>query len=299
MSDQVSALALGAPSGGARSRTWPAGMIISIAVAAVLLSIAYRIPFNLMRLSWEAADSYYSHGFLVPPIAIVLFWIKRKAFLAAPQSSGLFGYVLLVASCLFLLLGDFLGFMVIQQLSFVPMVAALGLIFFGAERIKAVWFPIAFLLAMVPLPGSVTQSVALNLKLFATSLAVDGVQLIGLPMTREGSFVTWDDDRLLVGDICGGLRSLIALLAIGALMAYFSQTRRWAQWIVMLMSAPIAIAANVFRIFLLCVVGYKRGSAFASGEFHDISGVIIFVVAFVLFFTLEALLRRAAPAKET
>ena len=163
MSDQVSAIAVGAPSGVVRSRTRSAGIAVSIAVAAILLTIIYWIPFKWMLIGWEAADSYYSHGYLIPPIVITMFWIKRRAFLAAPQSSSVSGYFLLVATCVVLLLGDFLGFMVIQQLTFIPVLAALGLIFFGAERVKAVWFPITFLLAMIPLPGSVTQSVALNL----------------------------------------------------------------------------------------------------------------------------------------
>jgi len=121
------------------------------------------------------------------------------------------------------------------------------------------------------------------------------------PLVQQGSYVHWTTgegtDHLLVGEICGGLRSLIALLAFGALMAYISKTRNWARMIILLCSAPIAIIANVFRIFLLCVVGYYYGSHVAAGTFHDVSGYLIFVVAFILFFTLERQLRRFAPAR--
>jgi len=53
---------------------------------------------------------------------------------------------------------------------------------------------------------------------------------------------------------------------------------------------------NVIRIFLLCIVGYFWGSSVAAGAVHDVSGILIFVVAFLLFFALETQLRRRAPS---
>ena len=84
-------------------------------------------------------------------------------------------------------------------------------------------------------------------------------------------------------------------------MAYFSKTATWARITVLALCGPIAIIANIFRIYILCVVAYFWGSPFASGKFHDISGVLIYAVAFLLFFMLEALLRKFAsvpPEKE-
>src|SRR5690606_10242402 len=94
--------------------------------------------------------------------------------------------------------------------------------------------------------------------------------------------------------VCGGLRSLIALLAIGTLVAYMSRTYFWARLVLLAMAGPIAIFANVMRIFLLCVVGYFYGAETAAGWVHDVSGYGIFIIAFGLFFGLEALLRSVA-----
>jgi exosortase len=117
---------------------------------------------------------------------------------------------------------------------------------------------------------------------------------------QDGSFVyLGSDDRLLVGDVCGGMRSLIALLAFGALMAYISKTRGWARIVILLISPAVAIVANVARIFFLCVVGYVWGSEAATGIVHDASGIGIFAFAFLLLFGAEAFLRKIAPARET
>jgi exosortase len=185
-----------------------------------------------------------------------------------------------------------------MQLSILPMLAGFVLALLGWRHLIILWFPLAFLIFMIPIPPSMTQSVALEIKLLATEGAVRLSQLFGLPMIRDGSYIHFKDDMLLVGEVCGGLRSLIALLAVGAIMAYISKTRDWARVLILVLSGPVAVIANVSRIFLLCVVGYFYGSEAAAGTVHDVSGILIFVVAFALLGALEALLRKVAPARE-
>jgi exosortase len=271
------------------------GILVGAVASIGLFGVIYWNQFHLLYNNWTLADSYYSHGFLVPPISAFLVWIKRKELGEALKTPSRAGLVIVAGAGIFLLLSDFLNFAVFAQLSVLPMIVGLSLLFLGRGGTRVVWFSIAFLLAMIPIPLSLTQSLALNLKFFASKLAVGAANLLGYPMVHDASYIyLWPDSEnfLLVGDVCGGLRSLISLLAIGALMAYFSQTRRWAQVTILLMSGPVAISANVFRIFTLCIVAHYKGTAYASGRFHDISGLFIFASAFVLFFTLEALLRR-------
>lgn len=280
-----------------RSTDFPPALIASIVASAALLAFTYKGLFKIMYTSWNATDSYYSHGFLIPPIVLFICWLKRKEFLAAPLRSSPAGYPLILGAGFFLLLSGFLGFNVIGQLTLLPMIAGLCLIFFGWPRTKVLWFPLLFLIMMIPLPGSVTQSITFKLKLLAAQVAVGITNVLGYPLVRQGSYIHWENDSLLVGDVCGGLRSLIALLAIGMLMAYFSKTKPWARVVILLMSGPIAVVANIFRILLLCIVAYYWGSDYAAGDFHDISGVFIYIVAFALFFTMEGILRKFADKR--
>lgn len=269
---------------------WIKGLLI----AALLLVIYWRPGHQVVGI-WMLTDSYYTHGFLIPPISAVIVWQRRSELLdISPCPSG-WGYVFLAGASALIMLGAFLGFAVFGHLSLVPMLLGIVLTLLGPRHLKLLWFPILFLLFMIPIPPSITQSVTLDLKLFATSCAVGLARLATLPVIHDGSFVHFRNDHLLIGDVCGGLRSLIALLAIGALSAYFSKGRMWARLMTLAISGPIAVAANVSRILLLCVVAYFWGSDVATGTVHDISGVLIFVVAFILFFMAEALLRRLAP----
>lgn len=275
-------------------RETPGRMVIGMASAAVfiLLCATYWHAVRDMYMNWRLADSYYSHGFLVAPISMYLVWTKRAALGSAAFMPSAMGYPVVLASGLMLLAGDFLGFAVVQQVSLIPMILGVSLLVFGREITRIVWFPIVFLLMMVPIPSSITQNVVFDLKIVAAEAAVMLGRLLTLPMVREGSYIYFKNDSLLVGNVCGGLRSLIALFSVGLLMANISRTRPWARAAVIAMSIPIAVAANVVRIFALCLVGYFWGSDVAVGVFHDVSGLLIFAVAFGLFFALESVLRR-------
>lgn len=262
-----------------------------------LLAVCYSRVLAELRGSWDRVDSYYSHGYLIPPVSLYFAWAQRSVLRALPRRPSGWGYVLLGASCAALLAAEGLGLRVVGQLSLLTALAGLVLSLYGARHLRALWFPLVFLLFMVPIPASLTQSVSLHIKLLATEGAVRLARVFTLPIVRDGSFVVFGTDRLLIGEVCGGLRSMIALLALGALMSYMAKVRLWAKWFLLALSAPIAVVSNILRILVLCVVGYLWGSENATGWVHDISGFLIFVAAFTLFFFCERVLHRWAPAR--
>jgi exosortase len=268
-----------------------------LAFTVVLLVLCYFRTFFELYRTWVAPDSYYLHGFLIPPVSLFFVWRRRRELLSTQARPSWLGHAVVGVACLMLLLGDVLGLRFATQLSFVVMLTGLVLAFWGTRHLAIVWFPIVFLLMMIPVPASVIQSVSLTIKLFAAETAVRMARLAFLPIVREGSYVYFGDDHFIIGDVCGGLRSLISLLSVGAVVAYISNARAWARVVLFILSGPIAVIANVVRIFLLCVVGYHWGSKTATGNFHDISGLVIFLVAFILLFALDSLLRKIAPER--
>ena len=280
--------------------------LASIILLVTILSIGYMYArvLSIMQGAWNAPDSLYSHGILIPFICLYFVWKKRVELFQSPIYPSGWGFVW-IAGALFIHLstGEFLGFHVAGQLSFVALIVGLVFVYLGRNGARLMAFPLFFLLFMVPIPSSITSSIALKMKLFAAEGAVLLCNGLTLPMVRNGSFIHFVNsqgvsDQLIVGEVCGGLRSLIALLATGVLMAYISKTSNVGKVIIVLMSPPIAVIANVLRIFLLCVVGYFYGSDVAAGKVHDISGWGIFIVAFGLFFALEGQLRRFLPPNE-
>lgn len=269
--------------------------VLAAIVVALLVAIYWRTAHELY-VNWTIADSYYTHGFIVPFVSAYFAWRNRAELLALPWRSSAWGIVWVAAASLQLLVGDFLGFRVFAHISLVPMLAGIIVAVAGTRLALRLWFPLLFLFFMIPIPPSLTQSIALQLKLLAASCAVWMANLITLPMIRDGSYIYFGTDRLLVGDVCGGLRSLIALLAIGAVAAYICPAKAWARLLILALAGPIAIVSNIVRIFLLCVVGYFWGSEVAGGWVHDYSGFLIYAVAIALFTAVDIPVRRWAPA---
>lgn len=271
-----------------------------LATIVVLVTAAFWHSFIDIYSNWRLPDSLYSHALIIPPISLFFVWRSRERLKRAPMKPSIgLGFPVLMAGCLMLLLGDFLGFMTFVHLSILPVLTGLCLLFLGTRATLILAFPLAFLFFMIPMPYSLTSPISFQSKMLATESAVAMGKFMTLNMVQDGSFVyLGSEDKLLVGDVCGGMRSLIALLAFGALMAYISKTRIWARIAILVLSPLVAILANVSRIFFLCVVGYFWGDESATGIVHDASGIGIFAVAFVLLFSIEAILRKIAPAPE-
>lgn len=300
MSGSVSTGFNGPTTIGESFRARPALWVGMVALLSGLVTAAFWHSFKDIYYGSVMPESLYSHALFIPVISLFFVWRKRAALAAAPLvPAPLLGYPVLFGGCLLLLLGDFLGFMTLVHLALLPTLWGLCYLFLGRVATGALWFPLAFLFFMPPMPYSLVSVISFKSKMLATESAVALGQLLTMNLVQDGSFVyLGSSDRLLVGDVCGGMRSLIALLAFGALMAYISRTRWWARIIILVISPVVAILANVGRIFFLCVVGYFWGSEAATGIVHDVSGIGIFAVAFVLLFSAESVLRKLGPVRE-
>lgn len=139
---------------------------------------------------------------------------------------------------------------------------------------------------------------SLKLKLLAAAASMEVIERMGIIAIREGSYIHLKGGTMIVGDICSGLRSLIALLAFGAFFSYISTLSKGKKIFLFLCSMPIAWVANITRILALTLIADRFGIPAASGFTHDASGILIFVVAFILLFSLEKFLSFFSFKKE-
>jgi len=254
--------------------------LIKIILLGVLLVLAYVPAFVWMYVRWTARDTYYSHGFLVPFICAFLVWHKRKILAKIPLTKdplgwALFGVGLFIHGlCTIWNVGFLSGF------SLLLVLPGMVLLFGGRNWLRQLMFPIMFLAFMVPLPEVVIANVSFRLKIFAAQLSTFLVNHLGVAAIREGSLIKTRHASLMVEDPCSGIRSLIALIALGALMAYFSNLSRPKRAIIFVASIPIAVATNVFRIASLTLICEMYGEQYATGIVHDTIGILVFVLAF-------------------
>ena len=271
---------------------------VILSAIALLYCVVFADAVREMVENYNSPDSYYTHGYIIPFISLYFVWRKREELRKLHTEPSRWGLWMISGCGLLVLAGDFLGFRIIAQFAMILALAGIIMSLWGNSHVRALWFPVAFLLFMIPIPTSITLSLVLYVKLLAIDCTVWISQLFGLPMVRDGSYIAFGNDRLLVGEVCGGLRSLIALLALGSLLAYMSKARPWARVTLLFLSAPVAILANVFRIFFLCLVAYMWGSSNATGKLHDASGIAIYAVAALLLSGIEFFLRRVAPQRK-
>jgi exosortase len=134
---------------------------------------------------------------------------------------------------------------------------------------------------MIPIPYVIYYAVTFPMQLFSTKIAVFFLDLFSLPVTSQGNIINLPNYQLEVVEACSGIRSLMTLTALGAAMAYMTQKTVFSGIIVFLFSIPIAIGANVFRIFITAIGAYTISPKFAEGFIHEASGLIVFLVGFL------------------
>ncbi len=250
-----------------------------------LTGIVYIPTFVWMWGRWFAKDSYYSHGILIPIVSLFLVWSKREELKRISTQPAGWGLWLIIGALIIHLGSAWMRVYFVSGISLIILIMGLILYFLGHGYLKSLLFSILFLIFMVPMPLVVIANLSLKMKLFATQVSTIILKRIGIPAIRDGSTIRMLHSFLEVGDPCSGLRSLISLLALGALFAYFfdrqnAKFRQNAKRVIFFLSAvPIAILANIFRIVLLASVTEIYGTKVAMGFFHDFSGFLLFGVA--------------------
>lgn len=265
------------------------GMNRLLVVMALLLAATFWWTFQAMVVRWEQENSYYSHGWLILPISAWLVYRNRKKLAACPRQPELLGLAILIPSLVLHLLGAAWRVGFFSGFAFLGTLTGLLWTLFGRQFVRALAFPLAFLVFMIPLPELLVETVSFRMKLMAAWAATNIVNALGLTAVRDGSYITIAKGTLIVDDVCSGLKYLISLLAFGAIYANLSSVRGWRKWALFLMSIPVAYIANVARVTLMVFVGHWWGiDHVEKWYFHDFFGFALFVVAFVCLFLIES-----------
>ena len=271
-------------------------LVLPVLVALVLLyGPAYL---GLAGGLWQTDAQ--AHAPLVGVIAFALLWRSLKRAGSLPDRSwpalaflGLLPGLLL--ACVGLAQDLHLLTLTSQPLVLGGSIAWL----YGRAGLRAAWFPLLFLLFMVPLPGFFIDSITNELKIWISLMAEELLYGAGYPIARNGVMLTVGQYQLLVADACSGLHSMISLSALGTLYIWLVQPRPPAHTLVLLASLlPIAFAANLARVLALVLLTYHQGDGVARA-FHDGLGVSVFIVALLLLVGLDMALAALNRGRRT
>jgi exosortase len=265
-------------------------------IAAGLAAIYSPLAPELVR-DWMSSGDF-SHGFVVPFVSAWLLWVRRDALRRETARPWLPGAALLLAGVAQYLVGVAAVEFYLQRTSAVVVLGGAVLLLFGPGVARHCVFPVAFLAFAVPPPMLVTNWIAFPLQLQASRVTEALVAAAGIEVARTGNVIHLEGISLEVARACSGLRSLVTLLALGAVLAEGSllpggggPRSPWLRGLVFLGVIPVAIAVNSLRVALTAVLAAATGVVLVGGWAHEAAGLIMFLVSMGLLLGWRKLLR--------
>jgi exosortase len=178
----------------------------------------------------------------------------------------------------------------LSRTSLLILLAGLMILFQGSAFFRAVLFPWAFLFLMIPIPSLILQQITFPLQLLASRVATGMLELVGVPVLRQGNVIVLASMPLDVAEACSGIRSLLTLLTLAIIYGYLMEKRIWVRIVLAISAVPIAVAANSFRVFGTGMLVQYWDPDKAEGFFHTFEGWLIFVVALILLLFVHKLI---------
>ncbi|TKB73739.1 MAG: VPLPA-CTERM-specific exosortase XrtD [Nitrospira sp.] len=254
---------------------------IVAALCAGLLGVIYYDALALMVGIW-VDDENYGHGFFVPFISLFLIWMKRDKLRALEPRGSWWGLSLVLVGLALYVMGELGTLAPLLQLSFWLVLVGLCWATLGGQIVRALSFPLLYLLTMIPLPQFLLQGLSGQLQLLSSALGVGCLQVVGITAFREGNVIDLGPIQLQVVEACSGLRYLFPLMSLALLCAYLFQGPMWKRAVVFLSSMPIAIVLNGFRIGVIGVLVEYFGAGAADGFLHLFEGWVIFLISLAI-----------------
>lgn len=245
------------------------------------MAVACYAPILLALVKQWDTDPDMSHGFFVPVVAAYIVWRRRDELMAMPVEPNWWGLAVVAYGALQLWIGTLAVELFLTRTAFVITLIGAVWLLCGTKILRALAFPLFLCFFMVPIPAVIYNSVTFKLQLVASSLAERALDILSVPVLREGNVLVLPNQTLSVVEACSGIRSLLSLTFLSLVYGYFFETNRWIQATLFAATVPIAIVANGSRVTLTGVMTQIRPEL-AEGTFHEASGWVIFMVALAI-----------------
>lgn len=253
---------------------------------------------------WELSHTVWAsdeqgHGPIILAVSFwLLFQLRHQLAELPSRPAPRVGTAILIFGLLLYVLGRTQAVIMFAVGSQVLVLVGLLLIFKGPAAVRLAWFPLFFLIFMMPLPGSLVAAVTAPLKSAVSYVAEGLMYAAGYPIARSGVVLQVGQYQLLVADACAGLNSMFTLEALGLLymnlMGYTSVTRNV---VLSILVIPIAFIANIVRVLVLILVTYYFGDEAGQGFVHQFAGMVLFLVGLVMMLATDKLLGMFIPAQ--
>jgi exosortase len=302
----------------------PRKFLQPIAIAVALAFVYFNVIMKLANDWWH--DENYSHGLLIPFVVAFILWQERKHLSEKKRDPWTWiGGGGITLSLFMLWAGTAGAELFVQRVSLVLMLVSVVIYFFGARILQLLAIPLFLFVLSIPIPQIIFNRIAFPLQLFASRCAVSAMWFLNIPVLRQGNVIEMmprgatEPKRLAVVEACSGIRSLMTLITLAVIYAYFTKPKGragsgddrkgaenkvrtslssvafWRSLILIVSAVPIAILTNAVRVSGTGVLAHYYGTRVADGFFHEFSGWVIYIAAALLLFLTAWIFDRIVP----
>jgi exosortase len=218
-------------------------------------------------------------------------WQDRARLTRMTPQPSWAGLLLLGFAMLVLVVGQMGAELFLARFSLLLVLAGSIVLFLGWNFFRAVLFPWAFLILMIPIPAILYNQITFPLQLLASKLAAAVLALLGVPVLREGNVINLPSMALEVAEACSGIRSLISVITIAIIYGFIAEKRLWVSGALVIASVPIAVIANSVRIIGTGLLVQYWNTDAAEGYFHGSWGWLVFVILLFMLYALHRFIR--------
>jgi len=265
------------------------------AIAALgFLVLFFPTYSHLFNTVWQTDEQ--GHGLLVFLIVIFLLWQKKQAFLSrvSLKKESAVGLTVLMVGLVVHSIGRSQDVQIFDVGSQILVLAGLILYMSGYQALKAVWFPVFFILFMIPLPGTVVDALTMPMKIAVSNVSEWLLYQFEYPISREGVMLQIGYYKLLVADACAGLHTVFSLEAMGLLYLHLVKRDSFARNLSLaILILPISFLSNTIRVVTLVLVTYYFGDEIGQGFVHDFAGFVLFGTALVFIISIDIMIHKS------
>jgi len=256
------------------------------------------------RLLWMyniwTHDGLYSFCLLVAPTSAFLIWKNRQQLARVRTRGSSWGVGLALAGIILTLALEWsaLGLNSLTPALIIVILAGSIWALYGWAVVRALRFPLLFLLLLMPVPPFMVLALDYPLQVFCARITTALVQALGIHVQRTGANLYLDNFAIGVAPACNGLRSSFALLALGLLVSYLFEGPWKRKILVVLLTVPFVYAANFLRLLVDVLMVQGLGQQFwPYEETWDLTwGFLTFLLASIFLMAVARRLRCAETA---
>lgn len=256
----------------------------------VLFFPTYNHLFNTV---WQTDEQ--GHGLVVFLISLFLIWQNKGELLSrtALKKESTIGLFILIIGLVVHSIGRSQDVQTFDVGSQILVLTGLILYISGYQALKAVWFPVFFILFMIPLPGTVVDTLTMPMKIAVSNVSEWVLYQFEYPISREGVMLQIGYYKLLVADACAGLHTVFSLEAMGLLYLHLVKRDSFARNLSLaILILPISFLSNTIRVVTLVLVTYYFGDEVGQGFVHDFAGFVLFGTALIFIVFVDVTIHR-------